>query len=434
MKWLRIGLCLLLAFSVLAFGAVEVWSESILEIGAAALFLAWAFLSYRSSDAKIQWNPLNWSLLGFIGIGLFQLLFHATAYPFLTRTELLKLTAYGLVFFLTAQVFRSRAEMSQLAWFVVAFCFAVSLFGIIQYFTAENQLYWIRELKIQGEPFGPYVNRNHFAGFLELTLPTGLALMVFRSVRRDLFLLTALLTIVPISAVVLPGSRGGMVSFAFEVGVLALLARSQRASTVKGSGRIAAGILALAAVALIAWVGTGRAIERISKTSSHELSSDRRVSMFRGAAHIFFDHPLKGCGLGTLVDVYPRYETAYDGKVIDHVHNDYIEALAETGILGGFCGLAFLWLFYREARKNFTAEQGHFSRALHAGGIVAVSGLLVHSLVDFNLHIPSNALFFLLQAYLATSLPLPSNASPSRHRHGVPDAAMAKIEERSAAY
>jgi hypothetical protein len=65
---------------------------------------------------------------------------------------------------------------------------------------------------------------------------------------------------------------------------------------------------------------------------------------------------------------------------------------------------------------------------------VAVSGLLVHSLVDFNLHIPSNALFFLLQAYLATSLPLPSGASPSRHKHGAPDAAVGKIGERSAAY
>ena len=69
----------------------------------------------------------------------------------------------------------------------------------------------------------------------------------------------------------------------------------------------------------------------------------RRVSMFRGAAHIFLDHPIKGCGLGTLVDVFPGYENAYDGKVVDHAHNDYIEGLAETGLLGGLCGVAFLW-------------------------------------------------------------------------------------------
>jgi O-antigen ligase len=436
MRWLRIGVCLLLAFSVLAFGAVEVWSESLLEIGAALLFLAWAFLAYRSADAKIRWSPLNWPLLGFIGMGLLQLLFRWTPYAFLTRTELLKLAAYFLIVFLTAQIFRTRAELSQLAWFVVALCFAVSLLGIIQYFTSENELYWVHDLKIQGEPFGPFVNRNHFAGFLELTLPVGLALMVFRSVRRDLFLFTTLLTIVPVSAIVLSGSRGGIVSFAFEVGVLALLARSRNAHRAKGKGPrgVAIAVLALAALALVSWVGVGRAIERFSKLGSREISSDRRISMFRGAAHIFFDHPVKGCGLGALVDVFPRYETAYDGKVVDHVHNDYIETLAETGILGGICGLAFLWLLYREARKNFTAEQGHFSRALHAAAIVAVSGLLVHSLVDFNLHIPSNALFFLLQACLAASPALAPNHAPPRRPRGAPDFSPVEIGKRSGAF
>ncbi len=146
------------------------------------------------------------------------------------------------------------------------------------------------------------------------------------------------------------------------------------------------------------------------------MSVSRRASMFRGAAHIFFDHPLKGAGLGTIIDVYPRYETVYDGHVVNHIHNDYIEGLAETGLLGGFCGMTFLWLLYRESRKAFLSEQGHFSRALHAGAIAAVCGLLIHSFVDFNLHIPSNALLFLLQAYIATSVPLPQEESLTRQR------------------
>ena len=409
MKALRIGLCLLLAFSVLAFGAVQVWSESLLEIGAALLFLFWAWLAYRSPEPKISWNPLNWPLLGFIGIGLLQLLFHGTAYAFLTRMELLKLAAYFLFFFLLAQAFRTRAELSMLAWFLVLFCFAVSLLAIIQHFTSGGEIYWIRSLKIEGDPYGPYVNRNHFAGFVELTAPVGLALLAFRGVRRDLFPLTTLLTIVPVSAIVLAGSRGGIISFALEIGVLALLVRNQRA--VHG-GRVAVvALVAAVTLLLISWVGAGLAVERFSTLSPHDTSLDRRVSMFRGAEHIFVDHPVKGCGLGTLVAVYPRYETAYDGRVVEHVHNDYIETLAETGLLGGFVGLIFLGTLYREARKNFTAEQAHFSQALHAGAIVAISGLLLHSFVDFNLQIPANAMLFLLQAFFATSPPLASQAS-----------------------
>jgi O-antigen ligase len=419
MKLLRNGLCLLLAFSVLSLGAVEVWSQSIVEIGAAVLFLWWAGVAYRNSGAKVYWNPLNGPLLGLIGIGLLQLLFRGTANAFLTRTMLLKLVAYFLVLFLTAQAFRARKELQKLAWFVIAFCFAVSLLGIIQHFTSGSEIYWLDSLKIEGDPFGPYVNRNHFAGFVELTLPTGLALMAFHGLRRDLIPLATLLTIVPVSALVLSGSRAGIIGFAFEVGILVLLARSR--NVWRGRRATVAAIVGLAALAAVAWVGTGRTIERFSGLSLtvHEVSTSRRLSMFRGAANIFLHHPIKGCGLGTLVDVFPGYENAYDGRVVDHAHDDYIEGLAETGLLGGLCGTAFLWALYREGRRNFLAEQGHFSRALHAGAIMAVGGMLLHSFVDFNLQIPSNALLFLLQAYLVTSPALPSDAGAPRDRRRV---------------
>jgi len=416
MKALRIGLCLVIAFTVLAHGAVEVWSESLLEMGAAVLFVIWAFAVFTEEDRKIHWSALNWPLLGLLGIGLAQVVFRMTAYPFLTRTELLRVAAYFILFFLAAQAFRERRDLEKLAWFLLLLCFAVSLFGIIQHFTSEGKIYWFRE-QTAGNPFGPYVNRNHFAGFVELTLPVGLALLVFRGLRRDVFPMAGLLTIVPLGALILSASRGGIVSMAFEIGVLTLLARSRKGA---GGPRIAAiGIVALAAVALIVWIGAGGAIERFSTAPSRDVTLLRRASMFRGTAHIFLDHPIRGSGLGTLVAVYPRYETGYDGKVVDHAHNDYIEVLAETGLLGGVCCLAFLLILFREARNAFEAEQGHFSRALHAGAITAVSGVLLHSFVDFNLHIPSNALLFLLQAYLATSPPLPSGTPVRRRRERV---------------
>jgi O-antigen ligase len=414
MKAVRIGLYALLAFSVLAHGVVEVWSESTLEVGAAVLLMVWATLAWAAPSAKIHWSPLNWPVLGFIGVGLFQFIVHATAYRFQTRTELLRFAAYFIVFFLSAQVFRDRAALTNLAWFLILLCFAISLLGITQHFTSQGEIYWFRILGPNSDPFGPFVNRNHFAGFVELTLPMGLALMVFRGIRRDVFPLASLLTIVPLSAVILSGSRAGIICVAFQVGVLALLVRSRR--TREGPRMAVVAIVTLAAIALIVWVGAGKAIERFSAIHSNEVTQGRRVSMLRGAVHIFFDHPIKGCGLGTIVDVYPRYETVYDGKVVDHVHDDYIEELAETGILGGLCGLAFLWLLFRDARKCFEAEQGHFSRGLHVGAIVALSGILLHTFVDFNLHIPSNALLFLLAAYLATSDPLPSDGAKSRHR------------------
>jgi O-antigen ligase len=405
MTAIRTGLLLLIAFSVLAFGGVEVWSESVMEIGAAVLLIAWIAMALMRPELKIEWNPLNWPLLALIALGFVQLLFHTTVYPYFTRTELMRISAYAIIFFLAAQLFRTRLELSQVVWFLVCFGFLVSLFGITQHFTSNGKIYWYRELPLGGDLFGPYVNRNDFAGFVELTVPLGFSLMVFRGVRRELFQLVTLLTIVPVSALVLSGSRGGIVSFLFEIGVLALLVRSRRSK--EGPKMTAVALVTLAALAMIAWIGAAKAIERFSNLPQNDITMSRRLSMMRGAGGIIRDHPLLGSGLGTLVVAYPRHETAYDRKVVEHVHDDYVELLAEGGLAGGLCGLAFLILLYRQARKNFETEQGHFSRAVHGGAIIAVSGLLLHSFVDFNLHIPSNALLFLLQVHLATCASLP---------------------------
>jgi O-antigen ligase len=406
MTALRAGLCALIAFAVLAFGAADVWAASALEISSAVLLLYWAFLEFRNPQARVRWVPLACPILAFLAIGLIQLLFHGTANAFLTRVELLRISASFLIFFLVAQAFRTRTDLSQLAWFFILLSFFVSLFAIAQSFTSNGKIYWLQSLVIPSEFFGPYVNRNHFAGFVELTMPVGLALIVFRGVRRDLFPLVTLLAIVPVGALVLSRSRAGIISAIFQVGLLVLLARGRHGLH---RGQIAAlAAVTIASLALIFWLGTAATLERFLALHPGDVSGGRRVSMSRGALHIFFDHPIKGCGLGTIVDVYPRYETVYDGRLVDHVHNDYLEELAETGILGGLCGVAFLWLLYREARQSLVADQGHLSRALHAGAIVAVGGILVHSFVDFNLHIPANATLFLVQVYVATSPPLPS--------------------------
>jgi O-antigen ligase len=107
--------------------------------------------------------------------------------------------------------------------------------------------------------------------------------------------------------------------------------------------------------------------------------------------------------LGTLQEVFTLYETIYDGLVVNHSHNDYAETLAETGAIGGLCGFAFLVLLFWRAWKILNTEGDPRAFAYHAGALVACLGMLVHAGVDFNFHIPSNALIFLLQAALATS-------------------------------
>jgi O-antigen ligase len=260
-------------------------------------------------------------------------------------------------------------------------------------------------LRYGGIPFGPYVNRNHFAGLVELLIPPGLAVLVLGAERRDQLPLIALFTLLPIGALFLSASRGGIMSFLAEIALLAVLILLRRRERRELA---AAGLVVILASALVSWLGIGRALDRFASYKKLEVSESRRVAMLHGSLRIFLDHPIAGTGLGTLQEVYPLYETVYDGLIVNHSHNDYAETLAETGALGGMCALAFLGLLCWMGWKNFAADRESRTIAYHAAALAACFGLLVHATVDFNFHIPSNALIFLLQAALATTAIPPS--------------------------
>jgi O-antigen ligase len=169
----------------------------------------------------------------------------------------------------------------------------------------------------------------------------------------------------------------------------------------------------------VSWLGVKQVLERFSSLQSLEVTSSKRASMRLDTWDIFLDHPWTGTGLGTLQAVFPAYETNYDGKIVNHTHNDYLEGLAETGIAGGLCCTAFLGILYFVSLRQLLQRDKPFAAALHLSGLVGCSGFLVHSLVDFNLHIPANAILFLLMAHLATGAVTPSLSAdgPSQHFH-----------------
>jgi O-antigen ligase len=404
MMFIRIGICGLVVFAVLAHGAVEDWARAILEIGAGLLFLAWAVRGYLTRELQLVISPLLLPLFFLLLLVLGQWVFHGTASSYNTRMELQLLLAYILLVFLAGQVFRSVDEWRGFVWFVMSFGFLVTIFGILQHFTFNGKLYWFREMHYGGIPFGPYVNRNHFAGFAELIIPVSLIPLALGKVRRERWVLVSIFAIVPIGALFLSASRGGIVSFAVEVGVLVLwliLRLILRRTT--GGNLLSGGVVLLLAFLLVSWLGVQQAIERFSSLQALEVTSGKRASMRSDTWRIFLDHPWTGTGLGTLQIVFPPYETLYDGKIVNHTHNDYLEALAETGIVGGLCCLWFLGVLLVDSLRRLAQPSSTFALTLQLSALVACLGFLAHSLADFNLHIPANALLFFLMANLATT-------------------------------
>jgi O-antigen ligase len=417
MRLLRFGICALAVFAVAAHGGVEDWARAVFETGAGLLFLAWALWIYFTHEEQIVFSPLLPPLAAFFLIVCGQWFFHATASSYNTRMDLLLLVSDLILLFLAAQAFRTLKDWRGFVWFGMVFGFLIGIFGILQHLTFNEKLYWVREMHYGGIPFGPYVNRNHFAGFVELILPLALVPLVLGRVRQERWLVVGLFAVVPIGALFLSVSRGGIVSFGVELAVLALVMIRRRTM---GKQLIAGAAVLLLAVLMVSWLGVGQLLQRFSSFQSLEANAGKRASMRRDTWQIFLHHPFTGTGLGTLQIVYPPYESLYDGKIVNHSHNDYLEALAETGILGGLCCAWFLGVLFSESLRRLRQLDNSFAGTLQLSGLVACTGFLVHGLVDFNLHIPSNAFLFFLMAHLSTSefqsaAPLPSS-NPSHHR------------------
>jgi len=399
MKFFRVAICCLLAFAVLSFGAVEEWAQAVLEIGATLLLLLWAIRQYHQRAEHLVISPEFIPLCAFALVVIVQLVFHQTASPYDTRIELQLLVMYLIVLFLISQAFTQTTHWRGYMWFLMTLGFLVSIFGILQYLTFNGKLYWFRVMRYGGYPFGPYVNRNHFAGFAETVIPVALVPLVLGKVRRERSFLIALFAVVPIVALFLCASRGGIVSFAMQMVILFLLLLVRR---VRGRHMIVGGLVVLCAVMGVSWIGVQKVLERFEGIQSFEVSTGKRSAMRHDTWRLFLDHPMLGTGLGTFQMVFPPYDSLYDGKIANHAHNDYLEALSETGLIGGLCCAWFLGLLILDSLRGMTELGTSLGSALNLSGLLACSGILVHSLVDFNLHIPANALFFFVSAHMAT--------------------------------
>ncbi len=400
MKILRIGICVLLTFAVLAYGGVEEWSQAILEVCFAVLLVIWALRTFAGQQEVITISPLLPPLLVYLLVTLVQLVFHRTASPYDTRMQLQLLITYIILLILLPQAYYRMNHWRGLLWFLMSLGFFVSVFGILQQLTFNGKLYWFRVMRYGGHPFGPYVNRNHFAGFAEILIPVALVPLVLGKVRRERLFLVGLFAVVPIVALLLSASRGGIISFAVELVILFSLLLVRR---LQSKYMLAGGVLVLCAILAVSWIGVQEVLQRFSNYESLDVTAGKRASMRHDTFRIFLDHPALGTGLGTFQMVFPPYESNYDARIVNHAHNDYLEVLAETGLAGGICCLWFLAILFIESVKGLKDLGGSFGAALNLSGLVGCCGLLVHSLVDFNLHIPANALLFFVSAHLATT-------------------------------
>ncbi len=403
-----LGLVIVALFaSPIPFGSVLPMSQAALTFGAILATLCWWFGCIRTRRLTLNLRPLHWIVLASLLLVLTQYLGHTTADPVPTRDALIALLTWALVFFLTTQVLYGRPDATwlHLGLAFSAYLLLLSLFGILQFFSSNGMLYWSVKA---ATGFGPYVNRDHYAGLMEMIIPLVAAYLLAERRQGARRPLAAIALLVGIASTLLCGSRAGMIALAFEGAILLLvLVRKSRSP---GRSRQAAAVLVaiVLAVILFFWADPGGTSERLAEVFQPNRANDFKIEFATreqatlDCLHMLRVHPWLGQGLGSFNTEYPRYKSFADDLHWFHAQNDYAEALAETGIAGGILIFASITLFVLAAFRNLKQRLSTQAGWIQFGAALGCCGLLIHSFADFNLHIPANATWFAFCAACAT--------------------------------
>jgi O-antigen ligase len=385
------GLSAILIFAVLAFGCTDQWAIAIMEVASALLLVVWIWPQISSGCLELRASHLYAPVLLFGLIVVVQVAFGLSAYVHITRLELCKYTAYGSLFLLANQC--PRAGAHRLLTILACFGFIVALFAIIQDLTYNGKIYWFWPA-VSGRIFGPYANNSHYAGMMEMLTPIALALALTNSAKRHEQLLWMIFGTLMAATIFICGSRGGMIAFFTESVFLAGLfirRRSQQTAAVLV-------VMCVIIAAFTFWIGNGKVLNQIDSLRNPLTNTDvtSRITIARDSLRMVRDRPFIGWGLGLFPIIYPQYRSFATDLVVNQAHNDYVQALVESGFLGFACVLWFILNLYRASIHNLTTRS-RLASAGTLGPLVGCTGILVHSLSDFNLHIPANAaLFFVL--------------------------------------
>jgi O-antigen ligase len=434
-------ICVAIVLSALAYGTVHYWALGLFNLGGLTILVLWVLDAWRLGNLRVSRNLLQLPLLGALVLGLVQLLplreitsSSVTAIglantlsldPHSTRLVLVQLATLLIYFAATLVFVDTPHRLHVLVRTIMVFGFCLALFGLTQSFTSPTKVYWIRELN-QSTAFGPFINRHHFAGYMELTIALPLGLLFAGAVDKEKRLLYLFIAGLMGVALVMTTSRGGIISLVAEILFLVIVtgiwrSRSERRRVRSGRLKRIAGRVGMAAALLVGLflgvmlLGGEFSINRFIDSVNTDDPTTGRAHFWTVTLEIIKAHPFVGTGLGAFGVVYTRYDSRNGLFRLEQAHNDYLQVLSDGGIIGAVLALSFVALLFYKALSRARSKDD-FRRGVALASLSGCFAVLVHSFFDFTLHTTSNALLFLVLAALATLNGRVENVSSSRKR------------------
>jgi O-antigen ligase len=442
---IEFGIIGLLVFSPLPSASVPEWAVLVIQLTALVLMIFYLMMEEKPiQNARLR-KSLKWPGYLFVGLWFFILLQIVPLPKIMVKILSPETYAFRQLYspdfsslrFMSLSLLPShslRAALALISYFMVGFLvvktidrraqsiriiYVLYFMGVFEAFYGLINLYrlfpgFAGGQRIPGMHFvsGTFVNRNHFAGYLEMVIPLSLGLVLTRidslsftglkwkekiarlsEKNTALTLLLSLGIILMALALIFTRSRTAIILLVFIFAFFLIYAVSRRERKGEYNKGVKIFLVSIFIIVLILsfYIGMDRTFKRLALT---RLLQESRPDIWADTLAIFSGFPLFGSGLGTYAALSPLREGDGELVKVSHAHNDYLEYLTELGVVGTGLLLGGVALLFIRCVRHWRRRKSVVARGLGLGGIVAVSAISIHSLTDFNLQIPSNMLLF----------------------------------------
>ena len=408
-----LGLVLgILVFGPLAMGAVDASEFVVIQGLTAAVMLVWALRLWIGPKPRLLWPPLGWAVLAFAALAIGRYL--TADIEYVARLEMIQVLMYAFLFFAIVNNLYRQESVHIVSFTLVFLAMVISCFAVYQFLTHSNRV-WDYVSPYLGRASGTYISPNNLAGFLGMLLPLAMAFILVGRMKPIVRILLGYAVLVMLAGMVVTFSRGGWVAVTAALLVLLgtlIFHRNHR-------------LPVLVLLVILVGGGTVFVTKYLSKTLSYihrvetpgdneQLSLGSRLDIWTAAEQMWRDHFWWGVGPAHYDYRFREYRLESVQGNPDRAHNDYLNLLADWGAVGGIivlsgmvtfgAGLRKTWKYVRPSENDFGRSMSN-RFAFFLGASAGLFALTVHSVVDFNLHIPANAILGVtLLALLSSNL------------------------------
>jgi O-antigen ligase len=402
----------MLVFAPLPFGSVDPVPLLVLQGLGLCAFLFWAARLWLREQSRLLWPPVAWAVLAFLIYAVGR--YFTADIEYVARQEVLQVLLFAGVFFTVLNNLRGQEETEAVSFTLIVLATCISGYAIVQSVTHSDRVWNVHTLN-NTRASGTYISPNHFAGFLELLLPLALAFLLVGRVKIIPRILLGYAVLMMFAGLAVTFSRAGWVAATAGIflvlGVLLFHRNHRWPAMILLVLMLGAGSIFVSAY-LSKTTGYQYRVIRPTAESPSRFDWYSRFEMWRMAGQMWQDHFWWGAGPAHFDYRYREYRPVDFQLRPNRCHNDYLNLLADWGTTGGLIVLGGMvlvvvgsfktWPHVRREENSFGRSQSN-RFAFFLGAVGGLFALAVHSTMDFNLHIPANALIAVTLLALLTA-------------------------------